>query len=204
MENEIWKSIPDYEGLYEVSNLGRVRSLGKYYTETFNGIQKTMYSPPKMLSCHYDSDGYLRVSLCKDRKVKCYPLHRLIAFAFIPKIEGKEQINHINGVKDDNRIENLEWCTPKENTIHAHRTGLCGINGKSKQVAKLNEQGEILEVYESARQASIDCGLSGVNSNITKVCRQGYGHCAGFRWKWITLEEFHSFKSNCGGCGCMA
>lgn len=102
---EIWKDVKGYEGLYQISNLGKVKRLVsvKCKKERFLSITKDRKS------------GYCRVMLCKNNKTKRFLIHRLIAEHFIPNPENKPCIDHINGVKDDNRIENLRWCTYKEN-----------------------------------------------------------------------------------------
>ncbi len=192
---EEWKSVKGYEGLYEVSSEGRIRSLGKYFTECHYGKEIVKYSEPRFPKVVYDKNGYCKIGLIKDKKNTQYRLHILVAQAFIANPDNKPQVNHINGIKTDNRVENLEWCTPKENTIHAHKTGLCGINGASKPVAKLDEEGNILQVFESARQAELSLGKNGKGSNLAKVCRKGYGHCRGFKWKWISREEYFSLKN---------
>ena len=105
MEEEIWKPIKDFEGYYEVSNIGRVRSLN--YKRTGKG---------KILKNIEDYKGYLEVGLTKNGKRKQFKVHRLVAEAFIPNPENKPCIDHINTIKSDNRVENLRWVTYKENS----------------------------------------------------------------------------------------
>lgn len=101
---EIWKDIAGYEGLFQVSNLGRVKSLPR------KNVTKE-----KILNGGDNGDGYIRVSLSN----KFYYVHRLVADAFIPKIEGKDFVNHKDEVKSNNNVDNLEWCTNQENIIHS-------------------------------------------------------------------------------------
>ena len=112
MTIEIYKDVVGYDGLYQVSNLGNVKRL---YKKNFNF---------HILKPFDNGTGYLQLGLYKNKKRKFYLLHRLIAEAFINNPYNYPIINHINGVKSDNRIENLEWCTAKHNTNHAFKTGL--------------------------------------------------------------------------------
>lgn len=195
MQEEIWKSIPSYEGLYEVSNLGRVRSLGKVFKMNNHGTICDVHFRPQILAQHY-AYGYLMVGLNKHKNQKTYLVHRLVAMAFIPNPENKPYINHINAHRDDNRVENLEWCTPLENSRHAQGLGLYEFQGVSKPVAQCDDYGNIIRIFKSSRKAAayikkpIECAR-----NIRKVCEKGYGHCGGFCWKWASWKDFEKYKN---------
>ena len=104
---EIWKDIKGYEGLYQVRNLGRVKSLDR----VVNGKKLK----GRFISLNVDTKKYLFVWLNNGNKKKMFRVHRLVATMFIPTIKGKEYIDHINGIRDDNRVSNLRWCTHQEN-----------------------------------------------------------------------------------------
>lgn len=115
---EIWKDIPNYEGLYQASNLGRIKALPKIINNG-RSYGRLILSNEKIMKPRYDKDGYLHIGITKNKKQKIISVHRLIALAFIPNPLNKTQVNHINGIKDDNRIENLEWVTNSENQLHS-------------------------------------------------------------------------------------
>lgn len=130
LEGEIWKDIAGYEGVYQISNYGRVKSLPRRHISTMTRIIK----PSMTLS------GYLYVSLKNREKIKRFKIHRLVAQAFIPNSENKPTINHKDGNKFNNCVDNLEWQTQAENNQHAVDTGLAPI-GVNRNTAKLtNEQ----------------------------------------------------------------
>lgn len=131
---EKWKDIKGYEGLYQVSNLGRVKSLRRK-VRTQKG---SYYIKERELKICKDNIGYLVVGLTYKGKTKIIRLHRIIAEAFIPNPTNKPVINHINGIKNDNRIENLEWTTYKENSIHAIKTGLRQVTKKQREAGAKN------------------------------------------------------------------
>lgn len=131
---EIWKDIKGYEGIYQVSNYSRIKSLARFRKTKANSIQ---YRQDLILKFGPQSKpGYYSIGLFRDSKEKKFSRHRLVAEAFIPNPENHPQINHKNGIKGDDRIENLEWVTAKQNTIHAHQMGLCTNN----HVRKINEE----------------------------------------------------------------
>lgn len=132
---EVWRDVIGYEGLYQVSDMGRVKSIG--------------YDKEKILKPGRDTGGYFHVNLFKDGIKKLYKVHRLVCLNFLDNPENKEQVNHINGIKTDNRLINLEWNTRSENRQHAYNTGLQtsskGINhGRSKLTEK-----QVLEIRSS-------------------------------------------------------
>lgn len=125
MENEIWKDIKGYEGLYQVNKIGQVRKLKHEI---------------KILAPEVMKKGYLRVSLTKNKQRTRILIHVIVAKHFIPNHDNKQQVNHINGIKSDNRIENLEWCTNKENCIHAVKNNLrLAVFGEEAGGSKLSE-----------------------------------------------------------------
>lgn len=139
--NEIWKNVEGFEGLYEVSDLGNVKSLRRKCAKWngFRTVKERILKPGK------DAIGYLHVLLAKDTKRYLYKVHRLVAFHFIPKIEGKPLVHHKNGIKWDNRAENLEWVTHTENMKHAS----IGSNRNGKPIKCSNG-----EIYSSLKVAS--------------------------------------------------
>lgn len=137
MEQETWKDIEGYEALYQVSDIGRVRSLDRFGKGRGDVQSRRVFHGQILLQPIY-RDLYPSVSLCKNGKVKRFYTHRLVALAFNPNPSGKPQINHINGVKTDNRAENLEWCTTQENSMHSCESGLSKV-GVKHYLAKFTE-----------------------------------------------------------------
>lgn len=115
---EIWKDITGYEGYFQVSNLGNFRSLDRRIKYKDSG---TRLYPGKPLLKETILDGYQRIVLMKEATKKRFMCHRIVAQEFIPNPENKPFVNHINGNKSDNRVENLEWCTQSENELHSFR-----------------------------------------------------------------------------------
>ena len=170
---EIWKDIVGYEGLYQVSSLGRVRSLDRTIF-TSNGPRN--YKGKMLKPCIDSQNKYYYVYLCG----KHFSIHRLVAEAFIPNPEGKETVNHINEKKDDNRVENLEWMTYKENLNYGERT-IKASKSRGKPVVCI----ETGIVYFSGREAQRQTGID--QSTIGKVCRNTNKDltAGGYHWKFV-------------------
>lgn len=135
MKNEVWNDVKNYEGLYLVSNFGRIKSLDKTVKSgIFNNPLR--FVPGKIMTPKPDKDGYLRIGLTSNFKKKIIPVHRIVAGAFLENPLNKPQVNHINGIKYDNLVENIEWATLSENRVHSYRTGL--QNGLNRRGAKNN------------------------------------------------------------------
>lgn len=130
---EIWKPIKDYEDFYEVSNFGRIKALSK----TVNKGKCHRSWKEHYLKYGLDNSGYYRTNLSKDGTNKTIKVHRIVAQTFIDNPENKPTVNHINGIKTDNRVENLEWCTQNENMQHACDNKLKRNNGEHNTQHKL-------------------------------------------------------------------
>lgn len=134
---EIWKDIPGFEGLYQASNTGKIKSLSR---RVWNH-QCFMVRKEYIIKDHLLPDGYIQIGLTKpNEKQTRYYIHRLIALAWIPNPNNKPFVNHLDGNKSNNSIENLEWCTKSENVKHAYRTGLMSNKGARHPGAKLSEE----------------------------------------------------------------
>ena len=175
---EIWRTaIYDdvvYEGLYQVSNLGRIKSLN--YRRT--GKERVM-TPVE------DKNGYFKVGLWKNGEYKRCLVHRLVAFVFLPNPENLSEINHIDENKENNRVENLEWCDRKYNNnygSHNERNAKARINGKlSKRVLQLTLTGDLIKEWESTNE----CRRNGFSQSAVAACCRGERKShKGFRWKY--------------------
>lgn len=153
---EIWKDIPGYEGIYQVSNTAKVKGLKRFFVR--NGVNVWL---PEMVLIGTKSRGYYTFRLCKNGKTKTHSLHRLVAVAFIHNPENyKKCINHKNGNPSDNSIENLEWCTHQQNITHAHRTGLIKMKkGADSPLTKKVINKSTGKIYSTIKEAAESLGV---------------------------------------------
>lgn len=185
---EIWKDIEGYEGIYRVSTLGRIRSLDRTVECKYkNGLVYYKNLKGRIIKPAKGTSGYLGVGLARGGKVKSKMVHRFVAKAFIPIIKGKEEVNHINGDKHDNRVSNLEWVTPSENHIHAVKAGL-HVSGKtdkrSKKVVQKTLEGSVLRYFWGTREASRETGIP--QSMISDCCRGRMKKTKGYIFEFVT------------------
>lgn len=184
---EEWRDIQGYEGFYQVSNLGKVRSLpridrgisilGKPYTRKLKGRE---------LSQQTDIGGYRTVPLSKNGKQRHYMVHRLVADAFISKPSDNLVINHKDMVRHNNCVENLEWCTQQYNV---HYGGAVERQHAmiSKAVYQMTMEGEIIAKYLSFAEASKAVGVD--KSNIIRAAKGQIGQSGGYRWRYVDEQE---------------
>lgn len=174
---EIWKEIPGYEGLYEASNLGRVRSVDRIIEGHKENIFYNRHFGGRVLRYHY-CRGYRVVSLSKEGRVQTIPIHRCVCLTFLPNPEGLESVNHKSGDKDDNRVENLEWCTTQYNTWHSYH-----INKRKPSGCKPVKCIETGIIYPSCMAAGRDLNMD--NSAIADVANGIYQQNKGYHFAFV-------------------
>lgn len=181
---EIWKSVKDYEGLYEVSNFGNVKSVERevFIKGKSNVIRKCVYKSKILNPYKYKRKNSLnkefQVVLSKQGITKTKRVQILVAEAFLGERNGLE-VNHKNGNSLDNNIKNLELITRKENIKHAFNNNLIKT---SKKVAKIDEKGNIMKIYQSE---TIACNENNVSQGKISRSIKRNGTCRGFKWSFI-------------------
>lgn len=197
MQEEIWKNIPWYDFHYQISNIWNVRNLNYRHTNKIRNIKNIIRK-----------DWYVSLQLIKNKKQHTNKIHRLVAQAFIPNPENKPQVNHINWIKNDNRVENLEWCTQSENQKHAFHLWLNKIwennNFKtntpkphlwktwwlsmfSKKINQYDLEWNFIKTWDSFIEASLELGIN--RWNIWNCCRWKYKTAWWFIWKYYSIIE---------------
>lgn len=172
MQEEIWKEIENFND-YMISNKGNAISL--------------KYNKVRFISKRIDKKGYINYKLCKNGKCYSFKAHRLVAQAFIPNPNNKPQINHIDGNKQNNYVENLEWCNNSENQLHALKIGLRTLklyseNPNAKPIIQYSKNNEFIKKWSCIREASETLKIH--HSAIVNTCRGKYKTAGGYIWKY--------------------
>lgn len=177
---EVWKDIKGFEGLYQISNKGRFKSLarpckGYGYKFAVDRIRK----PTVLLN------GYLEAQLHKDGKTTVKMLHRLVAEAFIPNPDNLPQVNHKDEDIQNNCVENLEWCTAKYNANYGNRQKKCRESSKKyyKPVNQYDLDGNFIKKWECIADASKALGI--IDSQISRVCKHTNITAGGYKWEYV-------------------
>lgn len=172
MEKEIWKPIENYPD-YIVSNQGNVKSLKNNQERLMKGSR--------------DKDGYYFIGLYNNGIRKFYAIHKLVAEAFLPNTENKPCIDHINTDKNDNRVENLRWCTQKENLNNP-----LSFKKRFRPVLQFDTEGNFINKWESIKDAQV--GLNIISKNISCCCKQKVKLVGGYIWRYYDLELYLESK----------
>ncbi len=181
---EVWKDIPGYEGHYQVSNLGSVKSIERLRRTKGTGITKVC---ERIVKPTIDKFGYCKVCLFKNGKRKYCKPHRLVAIAFIPNPDNKPEVNHKDGNKTNNNVSNLEWNTASENMRHAFANGLNGGERKKNRmpVWQFDKAHNLIATYPSIYAAEKKTGIK----NIWMCCTGKYKVAGGYIWKCAKRKE---------------
>lgn len=160
---EEWRDIQDFEGCYQVSNLGRVRSLDRtIYTKD----GKSQNWKGRLLKQRVSNSGYNQVGFKKQAKTYMRDVHRLVAIAFIPNLDSLREVNHMNGIKHDNSVSNLEWVSSTQNNNHALDLGLMPY-GEKCSWSKLSDV-QVLEIYNLANKKELTHKQIAIRFNVSK------------------------------------
>lgn len=187
----LWKDVPGYEGLYQVSNVGgMVRSMDRYVKGTGRYPDTIQRIKGKLLSTKLNNNGYVQVHLHKDNKCKMYLVHRLVAEAFIPNPLNLPEINHLDECQTSNNAANLEWCDRAHNLGWGTRSEK-QARSMGRPVRQYTKDGEFVAEYWSAREAQRQTGIR--QGGISKVCNGVIHQSGGYIWKYATEEKkFHN------------
>ena len=177
--NEIWKDIEGYEGKYQVSNLGRVRSLPRICISRNASGEYRFLTKVKILRTFEQRSGYRRVSFGKGKDKRAFLVHRLVGFAFVPGYREGLFINHKDENPSNNRADNLEWVTALENNIYGNHIENCH---RHRAVEQLTKDGHFIQRFDSIKEASKATGCR--TTSIQSCCSGRFKSSLGYRWRY--------------------
>lgn len=175
---EIWKDVEGWEGIYQVSNMGRVRSMPRMHNCIHPYMRKVKILKPRVCG---KSREYLSVCFHCGDKIKQYKIHRLVAMAFCPNPNGYNEVNHKNEIKGDNRAENLEWCSRSYNVPYNNIARRRSVS-MMKKVCIINDDGSIFKSFNSYAEAAEFIGCE--SYQVTKAIKRN-GRCRGYKFKTL-------------------
>lgn len=175
---EIWADVKGYEGLYLISTYGNCKTTN--YRPGYGRIPEDINDIMKIENPD-NHQGYCTIKLSKNGKKRTARIHRLVAEVFIPNPNNYPCVNHIDGNKLNNHIENLEWCTHQQNMQHASLNNLVN-RGKTTRIKQLTLNNEVVKVYKSIREAARETGIC--RDSITKCLKGKQQQCNNFKWKY--------------------
>lgn len=181
MAEERWLPVAGFEGYYEVSDQGRVRSVDRVVTFKDGVTKRATRGKLLTLSAWNGAGNYLSVPLCKGGKTKKYGVHRLVATAFIPNPDNLPEVNHKDENKNNNRVENLEWCDRQYNNTYGTAKMRAAIT-QGKPVLQLDENGEIINAWPTAGMAA--AFTKATQGGIDGCCRGENKTSGGYGWRW--------------------
>ena len=174
MENKIFYDVPGYEGYYEINRAGEVYSIERSYIGGYGAICHIPRRKKALVKC---ANGYFGVGLHKEGNSKVIPIHRILAETFIENPNNFNFVNHKDGNKENNNLENLEWCTQSENISHSYRTGL---NGHVKKIVCVETGEHFYSEGDAARSIGKKNGQSAISACALGKRRSAYG----YHWKF--------------------
>jgi DNA-binding transcriptional regulator YiaG len=173
---EVWKDIAGYEGLYQISNMGNVRTLPRLHR-----LDRPYMKQERLLNPPTNSSGYKQATLYKDKKGIIHSVHRLVATAFLRREPHHEVINHKDGNKQNNYVDNLEWCTYGHNQAHAIRTGLIRIHrGENHYASKLTnaQRKEIIKLRSNGMKQRVIAEMYGIGQQtVSELIAKSHIDC---------------------------
>lgn len=183
--NEIWKPVVGYEGLYECSNMGRVKSLDRYVPHRYDG--EFQFIKGTIRKTKYNNGGYEMITLYKDGKEKTHLVHRLVAQAFIPNPNNLPEVNHKDENTKNNCVDNLEWCNREYNLYYGTRRQR-QAEKEMVPVIQYTKDGMLIKKWDSMQSVMDDLGIN--RGNISNCCSGRCKSVGGYKWKYYDKETY--------------
>lgn len=199
---EKWRAVIGYEGLYEVSNLGNIRSVDKVSRMPCNGERATKVVKGKLLKPYESGNGYFKIALVKDGKSRKHFVHRIVADAFLQNPGNCSVVNHIDFNRRNNKVDNLEWCSQRENLLHGTLRLVEGLDYKDLRIGRFDKDGNLVDVWSSLSKIEETLGIC--KTDVLACCRGRLKSSYGYIWRYVNsrneqylfdgMEEKYQYK----------